>query len=40
VRPRGVAAVDDDEALGMAQQKDRNLEAAERECAAVEEVEL
>jgi predicted kinase len=37
-----VAAVDDDEAPGMAKQKerDRNLDAAERECAAVEEVEL
>jgi hypothetical protein len=37
-----VAAIDYDEAPGMAQQKerDRNLDAAERECAAVEEVEL
>ena len=37
-----VAAVDEDEALGMAQQeeRDRNLDVAERKCAAVEEVEL
>jgi hypothetical protein len=37
-----VAAVDDDDALRMAQQEEWNryLDAAERECAAVEEVQL
>jgi hypothetical protein len=37
-----VAAVDDDEALGMPEEKERNrnLDATKRKCAAVEEVEL